>query len=79
MQDPASEFRRITLPRTPVNKGNREGRDFYEPRPSFSVFASLSSLVLGDAAHGVPLARVEVCCGVGARPSHKAVGAEVTR
>jgi hypothetical protein len=26
MRDPASELRRITLPRTPVNKGKKEGR-----------------------------------------------------
>ena len=26
---------RIPLPRTPVNKGKRESRGFYEPRPSY--------------------------------------------
>jgi hypothetical protein len=27
MQDPASELPRITIPRTPVNKGKKKGRD----------------------------------------------------
>jgi hypothetical protein len=31
MQDPASEFRRIILPRTPVNKGKKKGWGLYEP------------------------------------------------
>jgi hypothetical protein len=31
MQDPASELRRISIPRTPVNKGKRKGRGSYAP------------------------------------------------
>ena len=34
MQDPASELRRITLPRTWVNKGMRKDRGCWKPRPS---------------------------------------------
>jgi hypothetical protein len=31
MRDPASELRRITLPRTPVNRGEKKGRGCYAP------------------------------------------------
>jgi len=33
MHDPASELRRINLPRTPVNKGIRKGRGVVAPAP----------------------------------------------
>ena len=36
MQDPASEFRRINLLRTRVNRGRREGRGCNAPAPSAS-------------------------------------------
>src|SRR5215208_143767 len=35
MQDPANGLRRISLPRTPVNKGIRKGRGCSKPRPVY--------------------------------------------
>ena len=37
MQHPACGLLRISLPRTPVNKGMDKGRGCYEPRPSCSA------------------------------------------
>jgi hypothetical protein len=47
MQDPVSELRRILLPRTPVNRGKREGRVVL--RASFKRTILVSDRALSDA------------------------------
>ena len=67
---PQGPSRRVRMPSEytsstrSVNKGKEKGRSDV-PRPT--LFASLSSLVLGDADAGVSLGSGEVRSGVGAR------------
>src|SRR5215211_8463565 len=66
MHDPASELRRIPLPRTRVNKGKEKGRDPAGPRPfSLSSASLLASQLLLGLIHQPFLFPIfcSCCCG----------------
>ena len=63
MQDPANELRRMHIPRTPVNKGKRKGRDLAAPALSW-LYAT--SLFREDLYYVRPVVKYQTVCWLSA-------------